>query len=1265
MANLTPLEPFICDGDIGSVGVKWEKWKRGLEIYLEAANIQNPIRKRATLLHSGGLGLQEIYYNLPGAHVPESEGTNDGTINVFGVALEKLDQYFSPKQSKVYERHIFRLMKQEVDEKFEKFLVRLRNQASKCKFPNEEENLIDQIVEKCQSTELKKKILTIGDTVNLDTIVKEAIALETVTRQLQQFSEKEIRPEAINKININRKQGQKYHQAEVKACYRCGSTKHFASNCPEINSICNKCGFKGHIRQHCRTRANKRRSSERPITKQESKRSRYSKPKQENEDDRVDYVFHVDHDYDLVGYIAGIPVEMVVDSGSTCNILSDKTWQQLKTSKVKVFNQIKNPKKVFMAYASKKPLDILGCFDAEIKINVTTTSATFYVIKNGTKNLLGRKTAKSLGVLRIGTNVNVNYVSTFPKFKNVLINIPIDENVRPVVQPYRRIPIPLESKVNDKIKELVDSDIVEPVDIPSKWISPIVPVLKPNGDIRICIDMRQANKAILRENHPLPTMDQLSTHFRKAKLFSRLDIKNAFHQIEISENSRHITTFISSKGLFRYKRLMFGISCAPEIFQKILERILAPCDGTVNFIDDIVIYGENEIEHNKRLKNALKTLHENDVLLNESKCIYNISVIQFLGHELSPNGMKPLDKYISVIKKFRTPNTIDELQSFLGLVNYIGKWIVNLATVTEPLRELLRLKLKKNEKIGKYWQRNQNIAFHKLKDSLSTIETLGYYDPQDKTRVIADASPVGLGTVLIQYDSKGPRIIAYGNKSLSDCEKRYCQTEKEALALVWAVEHFHIYLYGKKEFELVTDHKPLEVIFGTKSKPCARIERWVLRLQSYNFKVVYRPGKTNIADPLSRLCVNEIKCTSFDEDEHIQQIVEYSRPVAISLSDIAKYSKSDLEILKVKKWLSSNEKDDSVKHFQAFQTELCFYEDILLRGNKIVIPSILRQNVLQAAHEGHPGIVAMKSRLRTKVWWPKIDSDAEKLVRSCKGCTLVAAPNPPHPIKRRQLPTEAWIDVAIDFLGPLPSAHYLLVIIDYFSRYKEIKIMTTITASNTIKALKEIFSRLGYPTTITADNGKQFSGSEIRDFCKESGIKLFNTIPYWPQQNGEVERQNRDIVKRLKISRSMKTDWKQDLFDYLMMYNATPHSTTGKTPAELFFRRQFRDKIPTLRDMENKITDDEVRDYDMLKKTSGKEYSDRKRKAQESTIGLGDKVYIKNMIKENKLTPNFNPTPHTVIEKNDGDVEVKNDETGQQYRRNVVNLKKKWKGNGR
>ncbi|CAH2088526.1 unnamed protein product [Euphydryas editha] len=288
------------------------------------------------------------------------------------------------------------------------------------------------------------------------------------------------------------------------------------------------------------------------------------------------------------------------------------------------------------------------------------------------------------------------------------------------------------------------------------------------------------------------------------------------------------------------------------MFQKILEKILLGCEGTFNFIDDIIVHGSTEKERDQRLNKVLQVLKENDVLLNEKKCIYKTKNIEFLGHELSGSGVRPLDKYLTAIKSSRTPNTIEEIQSFLGLVNFVSKWIPDFATLTEPMHEMLRLGLGKKANIQKNWSTRQDKAFEALKKSLSNIRSLGYYNPSDRTQIIADASPVGLGAVLVQIGKDGPRVIAYGHKALTDCEKRYCQTEKEALALVWAGEHFKIYLFSK-DFELISDHKPLETIFGRTSKPCARIERWVLRLQAYRYKVIYRPGKSNIADTISRL----------------------------------------------------------------------------------------------------------------------------------------------------------------------------------------------------------------------------------------------------------------------------------------------------------------------------------------------------------------------------------------------------------------------------
>ena len=185
------------------------------------------------------------------------------------------------------------------------------------------------------------------------------------------------------------------------------------------------------------------------------------------------------------------------------------------------------------------------------------------------------------------------------KLKDFQLDIPIDQNVRPVAQPMRRVPFSMRDKLEQKLNELVDLDVIERAEGPTPWISPVVVVPKPNGDIRLCVDMRQANGAIVRERHPIPTVGEILHDLNGSTVFSKLDIKWAFHQVELSEASRPITTFATHKGLFRYKRLMFGVSCAPEMYQRVIQQVLEGCDGVRNIHDDIIVHGQTTEEHDK------------------------------------------------------------------------------------------------------------------------------------------------------------------------------------------------------------------------------------------------------------------------------------------------------------------------------------------------------------------------------------------------------------------------------------------------------------------------------------------------------------------------------------------------------------------------------------------------------------------------------------------------------------------------------------------
>ena len=255
-------------------------------------------------------------------------------------------------------------------------------------------------------------------------------------------------------------------------------------------------------------------------------------------------------------------------------------------------------------------------------------------------------------------------------------------------------------------------------------------------------------------------------------------------------------------------------------------QALSGLPGINSIYDDIVVHRKSEKEYNRNLEQLLCRLQEKDI----DKCQFNMERIEFMGHILSEHGIGVSESKVQAIKEARKPQTVTEVKSCMGLVNFTGRFIPNLATIAEPLNRLMR----KNQPFS--WGPEQDAAFEKLKPCLANNTNLAYFDVNAETQVIADASPVGLGAVLIQKQGEFHRIICYASRSLSDIERRYSQTEKEALGLVWACERFHVYLFGKK-FELLTDHKALEFIFSPKFKPCARVERWVLRMQTYNYVV--------------------------------------------------------------------------------------------------------------------------------------------------------------------------------------------------------------------------------------------------------------------------------------------------------------------------------------------------------------------------------------------------------------------------------------------
>ena len=432
------------------------------------------------------------------------------------------------------------------------------------------------------------------------------------------------------------------------------------------------------------------------------------------------------------------------------------------------------------------------------------------------------------------------------------------------------------------------------------------------------------------------------------------------------------------------------------------------------------------------------------------------------------------------------------------------------------------------------------------------------------------------------------------------------------------------------------------MIYGRKSKPSARIERWVLRLQGYDYDVVYRPGNTNIADSLSRLnhCSRD---ESGKKTDVVHQIALDHQLVALSAKEIEIESAKDEELASIRQYIHGEASWNECKltAFVAVKDELCTVGKLVLRRNQIVVPRSLRKTVLGLAREGHQGITKTKLRLRLKVWWLKIDIDAERLCRACHGCQVVGPYSPPEPMKRASPPSGPWRDLAVDLLGPLPNGQNILVVVDYYSRYYEIAVMGSTTTGKVIEAMIPMIARHGVPYSIKSDNGPQFISVEFANFLKEYGIEHRRSPPLWPQANGEVEVQNRSLVKTLKIAQVEGKNVREELAKFLIAYRSTPQMTTGQSPAKLMFGREIRTKLPELR-CEESITNEEVRDHDWEKKLREKQYADDKRNAMPSVVQAGDQVLVKKEVKENKLSPQFEVEPCVVKRKEGNEVVVEN-----------------------
>lgn len=1182
---------------------QWQAWKERFQNFRLASKLykDDDQVQIAALLYSMGPEADKI---LKSFSLTAEERENFDTV------LQKFSEYFVPERNIIHTRAQFHKRNQKQLESIEEYVRSLYDMAEHANFPNRDECIRDRLVLGVLDKELSEKLQ-----LKSDLTLKDAI---TIARQ-NELVKKELEEQrklgqatynAVDRIHWRRgtskgkfsppvyqQKAKQSHSKTTGNCSKCG-TSHPPGKCPAWGKDCLNCGKKNHYARMCRSKPH--RTTKQKAVHQVDVDLDHVQSELETQNFFVDTVKESVNTVNSAPWcvdlqLQGSTIKFKIDTGADVNILSLDTYNSLKVKPT--LKQVNNVR----LNSPGGKLNIEGKFCSQLN---ELETATFYVVNQHVESLLGRDTSSALGLVKRLDNTAFSVVKCNP------VKIKLKEGVSPYcVATARRVPIPLQDKVKRELERMKELDVIEEVTEPTEWVSPMVPVIKPNGSIRLCVDLKKLNKAIERERFVIPTFDEMIHKIKGATIFSKLDAQSGFWQIPLDKDSVKLTAFITPYGRYVMKRLPFGISSAPEIFMRIVSDILKDIEGVICYFDDILCFSNTKEEHESLLRIVHERLDEAGLKLNQEKCEYRKQEIKFLGHIINAEGCQPDTSKIESIQNFPEPTDITELRRYLGMINYLGRYLPHLSTVLKPMNELLQK--------GKAWTwgPSQRIAFNKVKEMMTTPPVLSFFDPERPTVVEADSSSYGIGGCLLQEYEDGLRPVAFCSRSLTSAERHYAQIEKECLASVWACERFNIFLMGLDSFTIFTDHKPLIPLMNSKdlSETPLRCQRMLIRLLRYKYHAVYKPGRLMVtSDALSR-------CPTTNSDDKdtavLQKDVSYHVETVTSawpvsderLEDLRRETQLDINLRSALNYTLvgwPEYKQDVVlaaRNYFDFRHELSVFDGLLVRNDRIVIPYSRRKLILERIHDGHLGISKCRERANQGVWWPGISKDIKDLVSKCRYCTEKRPAQPKEPLLPSALPERPFQKVATD-IGTFKKKNYL-VVVDYYSRYIDFQELESMSSSTVINKLKNVFSQHGIAETLISDNGPQFSSHEFEEFRKAWNFRHVTTSPLFPQANGEAERAVRSVKEFLR---------QPDPFLALLTYRATPIAGLGMSPAELAFGRKIRTTLPVI----PKVLKPQPADHTMLQLLDAQRKANQKRYFDRSTHPLpelepGDPILFK------------------------------------------------------
>ena len=785
---------------------------------------------------------------------------------------------------------------------------------------------------------------------------------------------------------------------------------------------------------------------------------------------------------------------------------------------------------------------------------------------------------------------------------------------------YRRIPPQMYDEVKTHLQEMLDLGAIRPSNSP--WASAIVLVRKKDGRLRFFIDLRKLNNRTVKDAYSLPRIESILDSLGGAQIFSTLDLKAGYWQVEMAEECKAYTAFTCGPlGFYECDTMPFGATNAPATFQ----RLMHDCLGKLNmnwcivYLDDIIIFSDTKEEHLKRLEAVFQKLCTAGLKLKPSKCFFFREEIEYLGHVVSGKGISTNPKKIEAVSKWPTPKTVYDVRSFLGFVGYYRRFIKNFSRITKPIREVITGLENQSKRTAKKnyikWTDAADTAFEHLKALCVSTPILAYPDYQLPFTLHTDSSTDGLGAVLYQKQDGKLRVIAYASRSVSKAESNYPAHKLEFLALKWAVcEKFHEYLYGSKSFEVFTDNNPLTYVL-TSAKLDACGQRWVAKLANYNFSIRYKCGVSNTeADALSRIkwpealsdnvdidngcmdthVINAILTGAVTKSSLIESVSCSAKVIPTELDketgklssiNWAKEQRLDPNLGVIIRLIESGQltkrklqgKDSSeVKSFLRNKKSLKLVKDVWYRKSysnnstskktlwQLVVPKLFRERALLGCHDdvGHQGILRTLSLLRERFYWPGMQEEATQHVLKCSRCLRRKTPPQVAPLQPI-LVTQPLELVHMDYLSLEPSKgniENVLVKTDHFTRYALAYPSKTQKAQATARILWDNFiCHYGFPEKFISDQGRNFESDLIKELCKIAGVKKVHTTPYHPQGNGQCERFNSTLCNMLDtLSEEEKSDWKSHLGCMTHAYNCTKHASTTYSPYYLMFGRHPR-----------------------------------------------------------------------------------------------------------